>query len=159
MSVRNQFAFGFDPRFSNTAFANARSNADESKLHNGTAKAVETTLTASAFVPDRVAALSASRLARPVAVDLLGKICAADGIVRALALPPNERLAPYRFGRIFDAVCPADEAAPITLETLRNLGTEAAQCALAACGFVEWKVATRRIRAVFVLRELLRSAP
>jgi hypothetical protein len=80
----------------------------------------------------------------------------ADRIVPALLFPPNSRIAPFRFSNVFNAADDHDESVAFTPETLRSIGTEAALCALAALGEMNWRdLKSARCRSVFALRELI----
>jgi hypothetical protein len=76
-------------------------------------------------------------------------------IFEALISPAVPAVAAYRFARLFHAIPDYEEERPLTIPELQLLKTEAADCALAALGIIDWKIATTRTRAVFALRALI----
>lgn len=79
-------------------------------------------------------------------------------IAPMLEPPASERLRAFRMARAFGAITRADEAEPFTISDLRRIKTQAAARALAALGEIRWHSASRRVRAVFCFREVVRRS-
>jgi hypothetical protein len=78
--------------------------------------------------------------------------------IAAITLPTVERLQPFRMAAVFGVIAPRGHVLePFGLDDLRRIRTPRALAALAGCGAINWKSASLRVRAVFVLRALIRS--
>lgn len=75
-----------------------------------------------------------------------------------LTNPAGDDLQPFRAAIAFGVIRSKCQTAPFGLDNLRQIKTESSACALAACGVIDhWKTATLRVRAVILLRQLMRS--
>jgi hypothetical protein len=78
--------------------------------------------------------------------------------IAAITLPTVERLQPFRMAAAFGVIAPRGHVLqPFGLDNLRRIKTPRALAALAGCGAINWKSASLRVRAVFVLRALIGS--
>lgn len=78
--------------------------------------------------------------------------------IAAITLPTVERLQPFRMAAVFGVIAPRGHVLePFGLDDLRRIRTPRALAALAGCGAINWKSASLRVRAVFVLRALIGS--
>jgi len=114
--------------------------------------------------------LDADKLDRPLLADLANSrfyshafsaltkaASASDFLIESLLSPPLRSIAPFRFARIF-GLCSGEPNQPFTLSTLRQLSSDAATCALACIETISWPDASRRARALLLLRLLVEEA-
>lgn len=77
--------------------------------------------------------------------------------IAAMTAPLSDTLQPFRLAIAFGVISARCGPEPFGIAELRQIKTEAAACALAACGIILWETASRRVRAVFALRDLIGS--
>lgn len=136
-------------------FARDQERAQTKALHDGVTTLCKKMLESDDFSTEVIQRL-ARRECYPLAASaLLEASGCTPALLDALIIPPVPAIAPYRFARLFHAIPDYEEERPLTILQLELLKIESADCALAALGIIDWKIATTRTRAVFALRALI----
>lgn len=117
--------------------------------------AVAAILRAPAFDASHLAELN-SRDRYAVAFAVLARVAKLNETqIVPLTDPVGERLQSLRAAIAFGAIPAAYGPESFVLADLLRIKTPNALAALAACGVISWHSASRRVRAVFCLRELI----
>lgn len=64
-----------------------------------------------------------------------------------MTAPLSDSLQPFRVAIAFGVIPARCGPEPFGINELKQIKTEAAKCAMAACGVIDWKTASRRARS------------